>query len=135
MSDDPRLLVRRLSAELIDRRNLDVIATAFDPAFVSHTSGDDLDRDAFATMLAQLLTALPDASVVTELVLADGDLVAWRSVTTGTHEQEWLGIPATGRAVSWSAIHIARLRGGRVLEHWGSPDILGLLSQLRAGPD
>lgn len=134
MSEEPAELVRRLNQELIDRRDLRLVDTAFHPSFVSHTSGDDLDRDAFRAMLAGLLAALPDASVETQLVLADGELVAWRSVTTGTHTREWLGIPATGRTVSWSANHIARVRDGVVVEHWGSPDLLGLLSQLGQGP-
>ncbi len=131
MSDDPRELVRRLNQALVNERRLDVVESAFAPSFVSHTSGEDVDRDSFRGMLAALLDALPDAHVEIELVLADGDLVAWQSLTTGTHAKEWLGIPPTGRTVSWTAIHIARIRDGVVIEHWGSPDMVALLSQLQ----
>ena len=134
MSDDPRDLVRWLNEALVNERRLDLVESAFAPSFVSHTSGDDVDRDSFRGMLAALLEALPDARVEIELVLADGDLVAWRSVTTGTHEAEWLGVAATGRRVSWSAIHIARIERGLVAEHWGSPDLVGLLDQIGAWP-
>ena len=129
-AESARDLVGRLHNELVLRGNLAIVDELFHPDFVSHTSGEEVDRDGFKRMLASLRAALPDVQVTTELVLADGDLVAWRSVTTGTHAAEWLGVPATGRSVEWASIHIARLRAGRFVEHWGSPDLLGLLTQL-----
>jgi predicted ester cyclase len=125
-----RELVQLVNAELINGRNAGVVDELFEPSFVSHTSGDDLDRDAFKGMIAALLAAFPDASVVTELVLAEGELVAWRSVTSGTQRGEWLGVPATNRAVTWTSINIARVHEGRMREHWASPDLLGLMIQL-----
>ena len=129
-AESARGLVGRLHDELVCRGNLAIVDELFHPDFVSHTSGEDVDRDGFKRMLASLRAALPDVQVTTELVLAEGDLVARRSVTTGTHAAEWLGVPATGRRVEWASIHIARLRAGRFVEHWGSPDLLGLLTQL-----
>ena len=125
-----RDFVRHLNDELVCRGNLAIVDELFLADFVSHTSGDDVDRGGFKRMLASLRAALPNVQVATELVLADGDLVAWRSVTRGTHAGEWLGVPATGRRVEWASIHIGRLRDGRFAEHWGSPDLLGLLTQL-----
>ena len=133
-AESARDFVGRLHDELVCRGNLALVDELFHPDFVSHTSGEDVDREGFKRMLASLRAALPDVEVTTEPVLAEGDLVAWRSVTAGTHSAEWLGIPATGRHVEWASIHIARLRAGKLAEHWGSPDLLGLLAQLGEGP-
>ena len=52
---------------------------------------------------------------------------------TGRREVIIAGRPATGRRVEWASIHIAWLRAGRFVEHWGNPDLLGLLTQLGEG--
>lgn len=123
-------LVREVNERLVNRRDLTVVDEAFAESFVSHTGGHDVALPEFRAMIAGLLAALPDAVVTVDLVVAGQGLVAWRSITTGTHSAEWLGIAATGRRVSWQGIHIARVEGGRLQEHWGSPDMAGLLDQL-----
>jgi len=41
-----------------------------------------------------------------------------------------MGRPPTGRKVTVDVIDIARFRDGRIVEHWGIPDQLGLMIQL-----
>ncbi len=57
-----------------------------------------------------------------------------RDVFRGTHEGDFLGIPATGNRVTMEAIHIYRLSGGRLAEHWVARDDLGMMRQLGAIP-
>lgn len=52
----------------------------------------------------------------------------------GTHQGDFAGILATGRTVEFSGIDIIRLQDGKVAEHWGSTDMLGLMQQLGAVP-
>jgi predicted ester cyclase len=39
-------------------------------------------------------------------------------------------VPATGRLVTVSGIHIHRVRNGRLIEHWEELNLLGALRQL-----
>jgi predicted ester cyclase len=45
-----------------------------------------------------------------------------------------MGIPATGRVVTYTGIYISRLAGGKFVEDWVSFDALGLMQQLGAIP-
>lgn len=44
------------------------------------------------------------------------------------------GVPATGKEITWQEIHIVRLAGGVIVEHWGEVDAVGMLQQLGAIP-
>ena len=62
--------------------------------------------------------------------MAEDDRVATRWSATGTHAGDFAGVPATGRLVTVSGIHIHRVRHGRLVEHWEELNLLGLLRQL-----
>lgn len=48
----------------------------------------------------------------------------------GTHQGTFLGVPATGRHVTWSFIDIWRIVDGKLAEHWVEADILGMMQQM-----
>jgi predicted ester cyclase len=59
------------------------------------------------------------------------------SVWSGTHQGEFMGIPATGRAVAVEAWTLDILRDGLLVESRILMDAMGMLTQLGAlpGPD
>jgi predicted ester cyclase len=44
------------------------------------------------------------------------------------------GMPATGRKATWTEIHVSRVRDGKVVEHWGVVDQMGMMMQLGVAP-
>ncbi|MCQ3973778.1 MAG: hypothetical protein DPW09_10070 [Anaerolineae bacterium] len=80
------------------------------------------------------LSGFPDGQWVEEDLMAEGDKVVGRYTFHGTHQGEFFGIPATGKQVTVSNIHIMRFVDGKIVEHWGNGDDLGLLQQLGAVP-
>jgi len=48
---------------------------------------------------------------------------------------ELLPLPPTGRAVTWTEMHICRMADGQLVEHWPVIDQLALLQQLGALPE
>ena len=89
---------------------------------------------ALKEVFARLHTAYPDLHVAIEDLIAEGDKVVSRNVVTGTHRGEYMGIPPTGKAVSYNEIFIFRFVNGRIAETWGVVDVLSQLKQLGAGP-
>jgi predicted ester cyclase len=72
---------------------------------------------------------------VAEDVLVSGDTAVARVRATGTHQGEFLGMPATGRRIDVPVIDIMRFGDdGLVREHWGLFDSLGMMQQLGAIP-
>ena len=59
-----------------------------------------------------------------------GDRFVHRLTASGTMKGEFVGIPATGKHATWTEIHIGRIVNGRLTEHWGVIDQLGMLVQL-----
>jgi predicted ester cyclase len=41
-----------------------------------------------------------------------------------------MGKPPTGKKVAVDVIDIARFKDGKIMEHWGVPDQLGVMIQL-----
>ena len=79
-----------------------------------------------------MVAAFPDGQHVIEEAIAEGDRVVTKGTFSGTHKGELMGLPATGKVVSFSVIHIDRIVDGRVVEHWGQGDTPALMRQLGA---
>ncbi|MEU8319589.1 ester cyclase [Nonomuraea sp. NPDC048881] len=79
---------------------------------------------------AMLLHAFPDLHIEVEDVIAEGDKVVLRNTVTGTHRGEYMGVPPTGRSITYREIMIVRFADGRIVETWGIVDVLAQLKQL-----
>ena len=79
-----------------------------------------------------MLAGFPDYQTTIEELIAEGDKVAARITMSGTHQGSFMGIPPTGRHIVFSGIYIARIAGGKIVEHWGEEDGVSLLQQLGA---
>ncbi len=128
---------RRLVDELINNKNYDVIDELFAPDFVEHEEipGIELGREGLRQAFQMFHIAFPDLQVAIQDILADGDKVVAREQWTGTHQGEFMGIPATGKQVAFNVVDIIRLAEGRLVEHWAVTDMLTLLTQLGAIPE
>jgi steroid delta-isomerase-like uncharacterized protein len=85
-------------------------------------------------VFARLLRAYPDLHITIEDLVEEGDKVVMRDTVTGTHQGEYMGIPPTGKSVTYNEIFIARLAGGRIAETWGVVDVLSQMKQLGVIP-
>ena len=128
---------RRLVDDLFNNKNYDVIDELFAPDFVEHEEipGIDLGRDGVRQATQMFHAAFPDLHVVIQDVLADGDKVVMREQWTGTHQGEFIGLPATGKQVAFDVIDIVRFAEGKLVEHWAVSDMLALMTQLGAIPE
>jgi predicted ester cyclase len=60
-------------------------------------------------------------------VLVEDDLVALRTIITGTHSGDYAGVAATGREIQTSASHFFRVRDDQFVEHWQVIDTYRIL--------
>ena len=102
------------------------------PNYVQHWPGFPSNREGYLRMLQMFRAAFPDLEKSTEDMLADGDRVVDRVTVRGTDRGEFMGLPPTGKLMTITEMHIARLAGGKIVERWGEWDQLGLLRQLGA---
>jgi predicted ester cyclase len=81
------------------------------------------------------VAAFPDVHVHIEDEIAEGDWVVTRMKAHGTHQGELMGIPATGKEVTDSVIHVARIVDGKIVERWEQADLMGMMQQLGVVPE
>jgi steroid delta-isomerase-like uncharacterized protein len=74
--------------------------------------------------------AFPDLQAHIEDIVAAEDKVALRLRFRGTHSGEFLGFPATGRAVEYVSHEFYRVADGLIAEEWICSDMATLLGQL-----
>jgi predicted ester cyclase len=79
-------------------------------------------------------SAFPDWRYSIEDLIAGGDKVVARVTVYGTHQGNFLGIPATGTPVTMTEIQIVRVAFGQIVDMWANVDLLGMLQQLGAVP-
>jgi steroid delta-isomerase-like uncharacterized protein len=133
---DHAATLRRCYA-LINTGDVDGFGDLLAESFVEHeeTPGFEPTKDGVKAFFRMYLAAFPDLRMDPQDVIASGDKVVARLRATGTHKGEFMGIPATGRAVDVQLIDIMRFGGdGRVVEHWGVVDALTMMRQLGAAP-
>jgi steroid delta-isomerase-like uncharacterized protein len=128
-AQDNKAAVRRFYEEFMNGKNLEIIDELVTADSVDHTFGSQ-GIEASKQFFGMLFQAFPDLRVEVHDVLAEGELVAARVTYSGTHQGEFIGIPATGRQARVSGVDFVRLQDGRQAEHWGGPDMASLLQQL-----
>ena len=105
---------------------------AVTPDYVDHEAppGTPTGPEGANAVLRWLRGAFNDLSYEVQDAFGDGDRVAARVITRGTHTGEFLGKPATGKRFEIDSMHIYRIEDGKVAEHWAKRDDLGMARQL-----
>jgi len=92
-------------------------------------------KDGVVQYFRIILAAFPDMRMDVQDSFASGDKAVARLRLSGTHQGEFMGIPATGKPVSVNLIDITRFGDdGLAREHWGVADQLALMQQLGVIP-
>ncbi|HEX7704086.1 MAG TPA: ester cyclase [Kofleriaceae bacterium] len=132
-----KTLVRKFVDVVKNQRKLDQLGEFFAADYREHNEtvaafGPGIVG--YQNFLGHLFSAFPDDVLKIELITADGDLVSYRAIESGTHKGEFLKIPATGKSASWTEIQFFRIANGKVVEHWVDVDIYGWFQQLGVIP-
>jgi ketosteroid isomerase-like protein len=101
--------------ELVNRKNVSVIANNFAPGFLDHEGpdGKPLSVEEGSARMAKLAARFPDLHVDLRDVVAEGDKVVVRGVWTGTDAN-------TGEKMEFHGFVLWRLENGRFAERWAT---------------
>jgi steroid delta-isomerase-like uncharacterized protein len=121
--------------DLFNKHDLSELDDWLDEDYIYRAMGMEIRGvEGYKATVEPLFVAFPDVKNTTDKIIAEGDLVATRWHANGTHLGPFMGIPATGNKVELTGMTIERIAGGKRLEGWGVPDMLGLMRQLGVGP-
>jgi steroid delta-isomerase-like uncharacterized protein len=85
---------------------------------------------ALKEVFARLHRVFGDLHVTIEDLIEEGNKIVSRNSVTGTHQGEYMGLPPTGRSVTYNEIFIFRFVNGRIAETWGVVDVFSQMRQL-----
>lgn len=80
--------------------------------------------------IAHLRGVFADLTVEIEHIVADGDMVAVRSVGRGKHTGQVLGVEGTGREVEFRAADFHQVIDGRIVRTWHLEDYFSIATQI-----
>jgi predicted ester cyclase len=127
--------VRRLLTEVFSRGDYAVIDELVATDFIEHQNGSQgIGPEALRRTASGLRESFPDLSLEIEDVIASEDTVWVRARGRGTDTGGVAGRTPSGRHIEVDVLDIVRFRDGRMSEHWGVADRLGLLQQVGAVP-
>ena len=133
MATDAETVVRRLIEEGFNQGNLEVVDAITSPDLVEHQNfGPDHAPGAAGVraVVESLRRAFPDFHLAIEDLAVSGGHVWLRMVATGTNDGSFMGHAPTGRPMRIDVFDAIRVENGRMVEHWGVPDRLGVMLQL-----
>lgn len=127
-------IVRR-QFERLNARDAEGAAALWAPESFNH--GRKVDPAGLRKVYESLL-ALEESHTLHELV-AEGDWVAVRTTCRGVHAARpplpvnggiFEGVPPTGRSYTNQHLHLFRVEGGLIKEHWATRDDLAVARQI-----
>ncbi|WP_024805009.1 ester cyclase [Nocardia sp. BMG51109] len=130
-----KVVIRRVFDEFVNRGDFSVVDEIYRADVVDHQPlpGAPQGRDGVKYTIAGLRTGFPDLHVTIEEMSAHRDYVVIHNTWRGTHLGEFLGLPATGRAVEFRGVVVWRLADGLIAERWGIGVESSMLSALGLG--
>lgn len=123
--------------DLINAGDIDGFSRQLAEDFVEHdeTPGIPPTKAGVVQYFQILIGAFPDLRMDVQDVIASGDKAVARVRVAGTHQGEFMGIPASGKSAVVNLIDITRFSDdGLAREHWGVADLLALMQQLGVIP-
>ena len=88
----------------------------------------------YVAVLDMMRGAMPDVCWKAEEFISENEKVMVRFTMTGTQTNPFMGLPASGKRVSVTAMNIYELKDGRIIREHGMPDLFTMLMQLGAIP-
>jgi len=126
----------RLYEEVINQKRFDVIDELYAPGYVNRIAPFGLDAGVSGVkkLFTEQARAFPDWHIRVEYVIEHGDKYVVKWTLTGTHTGTYFGLKPTGKKFKITGVDIETIVDGKITEHDGAEDMLGLLQQLGAVP-
>lgn len=135
-SSDNNAAIARLIASSFESGSVAPIRQFVAEELLDHNAraGAGAGRAGLLEDIAMYRRAFKDLVVHLDFEDSCGELVIHGGRMSGLHVGDALGVPGTGRTVSFSFLDVYRFRDGEVVEIWHLEDLAGLMRQLGGIP-
>ncbi|HUQ94438.1 MAG TPA: ester cyclase [Bryobacteraceae bacterium] len=133
-SDEKKNIVRRIREQILPSKDLSQLDGLYTNEYIYHgipLIGEMTGVSAFKEMISAFSAGMPDSCETVADQIAEDDKVVTRLTGTGTHTGEVMGVPGSGKRITWTAIIITRFSDRKIAEEWVEFDALSFSQQLR----
>lgn len=134
--DANKAVYRRMVDEVVNQGRFEVVDEIFHPGYVDHSAppGAPGGLEGVKAIFSMFRTGFPDVKFTIDDMVAEGDIVATLVHGEGTQTGPFMGTPPSNKHARWRSVGFFRVEDGKIVEHWGIPDLLGLLIQIGVIP-
>jgi steroid delta-isomerase-like uncharacterized protein len=127
-----KAVYRRMVEEVVNQGQYDVVDELFHPDYVDHVAppGTPPGFEGVKAIFKMFRTGFPDVKFNIDQMIGEGNYVATLVHGEGTHTGQFVEFPPSGKHAVWRSVGFFRIQDGKIAEHWGIPDLLGLLIQI-----
>lgn len=125
---------RRFIQEIFNDGRLDQLSELVSESYILHDAppGMPSGPEAIKQIVSMFRTGFPDLVITIDHLIGEGDMLAAKSTTQGTHLGNIFGIPATGKLIKISGLTMVSIKNGKLAASWVRNDMVGLIEQLEA---
>lgn len=132
-TEQNKVIARRYIEEIWSDGKLEAADEIVNEDFIFHGPIREVEGlGAFKQFVAAIHSTFPDINFTIEDLVAEEEKVVFRWTMAGTHNNEFMGIAATGKHFTVPGATIARVSGEKMAEAWLYWDRLGMAEQLGA---
>lgn len=131
-----KALVRQVYEDIRSEGNLALADEVFGEDYVGYDPtaqpAEVRGPEGFKEQTRGYRSVFPDLQFKIESLIQEGDEVVVRWTAQGTHSGSLVGESPTGKHVTTSGFGSWRVRDGKIFEHYGVFDVMGLMRQVGA---
>ena len=117
-------IFRSFLEEVVNKRHPEAADRYLAADFIEHNPNLPQGLAGRKQFVAALLAGFSDYHGEIEEILAEGNKVVTRTLWTGTQDGPFLGLPPSGRRLSFHTSDFFRIENGKLAEHWDVVDSL-----------
>jgi len=129
-----KAIIRRY-IETWNRGDLDGVFAFWSPDIVHHTRFASHGYDDTRRIVTEFTSNFEWMRFQLEDMVAEGDRVVTRMTWRAKHDRGYLAGAPTSKEITCAVLGIARLKDGKIIEHWGVTDELHMMQQMGLLPE
>jgi predicted ester cyclase len=130
-SDTENVQIVRSLVDIVNGRQYDAMDPLFAETFVDRNPAWNVaGLEPLKQIIAAAHQGLDMLVSQDQVYAAEGNKVVVHITFHGRHVGTFLGIPPTGKAVSWTSIEVYHIENNKIIERWVQADTAGLMRQL-----
>ncbi len=109
------------------------LASLLSDDFTYTGDGMHFTKDEYIGFMQDMKSAFSGLAMEFPHVLAEGNQVSVRFVSTAVNTGSFMGAPANKKNLEVHGIFIRKVKDGKVVQEWQTTDLLGVMSQIGFG--